>query len=294
MTPPARTVRSSRPLPLLEQGIAGLRIATLDGYFAERCGRPEALRALARCATALGVTATATFPHAATARAAAYLITTTEGAALHLERLRTRAADFDPATRDRLIAGAMVPAAWVAKAQKIRRMTQMAMRELFETVDVLLAPATPCVAPRLGQDDDDGRRPGPAGARQSRAVHATDLLHRAARRRGSRVARWCDAADRRAGDRSRLARGSSAPGRARAGEIWRRTFASSPRSDGTGLSRRGRRARAEHREARAGAGRGSCCGRPRRARTGGCRVLRACSHRHCRGCRASRWRHRCR
>ena len=49
------------------------------------------------------------------------MITATEGAALHLDRLRTRAADFDPAVRDRLIAGALVPAPLVVQAQKFRR-----------------------------------------------------------------------------------------------------------------------------------------------------------------------------
>ena len=49
-------------------------------------------------------------PEAARARAAAYVITASEGATLHIERLRTRARDFDPAVRDRLIAGAMIPA----------------------------------------------------------------------------------------------------------------------------------------------------------------------------------------
>ena len=34
---------------------------------------------------------------------------------------QTRAADFDPEVRDRLIAGAMLPGAWVVKAQKLRR-----------------------------------------------------------------------------------------------------------------------------------------------------------------------------
>ena len=137
-------------LPRLEAGAGGLRIARLGGYFTERC-EPEVLWALDRCATALGATAVAEFPDALRARAAAYLITTTEGAALHLDRLRHRAADFDPATRDRLLAGAMIPAAWVAKAQKIRRVTQAALRGIFERYDVLLAPATPCVAPSIGQ-----------------------------------------------------------------------------------------------------------------------------------------------
>ena len=60
-------------------------------------------------------------PGAQQARAAAYVITTTEGAALHLQRLRTRPDEFDPDVRDRLIAGALVPAAAVVQAQKFRR-----------------------------------------------------------------------------------------------------------------------------------------------------------------------------
>ena len=90
-------------------------------------------------------------PDAARARAAAYVITATEGAALHLERLRTRPADFDPAVRDRLLAGALVPAVLVAQAQKLRRQFRADVLALFETVDAILAPATPCTAPLLGQ-----------------------------------------------------------------------------------------------------------------------------------------------
>ena len=60
-------------------------------------------------------------PEAARARAAAYVITASEGAALHLARLRARRDDFDPDVRDRLLAGALIPAAIVAQAQKFRR-----------------------------------------------------------------------------------------------------------------------------------------------------------------------------
>ena len=62
-----------------------------------------------------------------------------------------RARDFDPAVRDRLIAGAMVPAALVVQAQKFRRWYRERVLELFEDVDVILAPATPCTAPKIGQ-----------------------------------------------------------------------------------------------------------------------------------------------
>src|SRR4029079_19598993 len=88
---------------------------------------------------------------AARARAAAYVITASEGASLHLERLRTRAADYDPAVRDRLIAASMIPAPLVTAAQKFRRWYRGEVLKLFETVDAILAPATPCTAPAIGQ-----------------------------------------------------------------------------------------------------------------------------------------------
>src|SRR5207302_4605940 len=136
--------------PLIDRGIAGLGIAVAGGYF--RAGAyPQARTALARVAAALGAEAEIELPEPERARAAAYVITASEGAALHLDRLRRRARDFDPAVRDRLIAGAMIPAALVAKAQKFRRWYRARVLELFAGVDALLAPATPCSAPRIGQ-----------------------------------------------------------------------------------------------------------------------------------------------
>ena len=102
-------------------------------------------------AKALGITRVVEIPEAARARAAAYVITTSEGASLHLDRLRQRPDDFDPAVRDRLLAGAMLPAPLVERAQKFRRWYRTQVLELFKSVDVMIAPATPCVAPKLGQ-----------------------------------------------------------------------------------------------------------------------------------------------
>ncbi len=137
-------------LPSLERGTSGLRIAVAGGYFA-RGAFPEALEAVERIAKALGATRVVELPEAARARAAAYVITATEGAALHLDRLRARANDFDPAVRDRLIAGAMTPASLVVKAHKFRRWYRDEVAKLFDGVDAILAPATPCTAPKLGQ-----------------------------------------------------------------------------------------------------------------------------------------------
>ncbi len=141
------------PLPAtltLDDGVADLRIARLGGYFA-RSGEPSAFEAVDQVAAALGVERTVELPEAHRARAAAYLITMVEGAALHLERLQTRPEDFDPDVRDRLIAGAMLPGAWYAQAQKFRRLYRSQALDLFKEADVLLAPATPCRAPKLGQ-----------------------------------------------------------------------------------------------------------------------------------------------
>jgi len=135
---------------LLDRGSEGLRLAIAGGYF--RTGVfPEGQTALARVAAALRVKDEIEIPEAKRARAAAYVITAAEGGALHLGRLRTRGRDFDPAVRDRLIAGAMIPAAHVAKAQKFRRWYREQVLALFAKVDAVLAPATPCPAPLIGQ-----------------------------------------------------------------------------------------------------------------------------------------------
>ncbi|MBR0982817.1 AtzE family amidohydrolase [Bradyrhizobium liaoningense] len=147
----ACTTRGLEPtLPLIANPVSDLRIAIAGGYFQNNVF-PEAVEAVNRVAKALGATKLIEIPEAARARAAAYVITTTEGASLHLDRLRKRPNDFDPAVRDRLIAGAMVPAPMVDRAQKFRRWYRAQLAEIFKTVDVLLAPATPCTAPKLGQ-----------------------------------------------------------------------------------------------------------------------------------------------
>ncbi|WP_194390364.1 AtzE family amidohydrolase [Bradyrhizobium sp. CCBAU 51765] len=147
----ACTTRGLEPtLPLLANPVSDLRIAVAGGHFQKNVF-PEAVEAVSRVAKALGATKVIDVPEASRARAAAYVITTTEGASLHLDRLRKRPNDFDPAVRDRLIAGAMVPAPLVDRAQKFRRWYRAQLAEIFRSVDVLLAPATPCTAPKLGQ-----------------------------------------------------------------------------------------------------------------------------------------------
>jgi amidase/aspartyl-tRNA(Asn)/glutamyl-tRNA(Gln) amidotransferase subunit A len=133
------------------QRIDGVRIAMLGGYFHDQAG-PEAHAAVSRVAQALDTRRVVALPEVARARAAAFLITNAESAALHLADLRTRAADFEPLARDRFLAGALLPATWVLQAERMRRWFALRAAELFRDVDVLIAPATPCVAQPIGTE----------------------------------------------------------------------------------------------------------------------------------------------
>jgi 1-carboxybiuret hydrolase len=148
---PAQAPRQSEQIASsLDQGTSGLRAAIAGDYF-RRGGRPECFAAVNEVAAALGATREIVLPEAAAARAAAFVITAAEGAAFHLPRLRERPQDFDAAVRDRLFAGAMIPAAAVLQAQKLRAWFRARVNALFENVDLILTPATPCRAPLSGQ-----------------------------------------------------------------------------------------------------------------------------------------------
>jgi 1-carboxybiuret hydrolase len=148
---PVATMRGLEPAAAsLDRGIEGLRIAKAGGYFRRGAG-PQVLAAFDDVAKALNAAKEIELPEVHRARSAAFIITASEGASLHLDRLRDRAADFDPAVRDRLIAGAMVPASLVVKAQKFRRWYQTEVKKLFAEIDAIIAPATPCTAPRIGE-----------------------------------------------------------------------------------------------------------------------------------------------
>jgi len=136
--------------PQLSQGIEGLRIAIASDYFLTNAAT-EALTAVEQVARALDVSEYVTLPEAQRARAAAFVITACEGANLHLDNLRSRPDDFDPATRDRFLAGALIPASWYIQAQRFRSWYRDQVREVFQNADVILAPTTPCPAPLIGQ-----------------------------------------------------------------------------------------------------------------------------------------------
>lgn len=149
---PRDPICTDRPpvAPDLSEDITGIRVAIATDHFA-RGMPPTVAQALDQVSSALEVTQAVTLPESARARAAAYLITASEGSQLHLQRLQTRLQDFDPATRDRFVAGAMIPNSWYLQAQRFRRWYRDQVREIFKTVDLIIAPTTPCSAPFIEQ-----------------------------------------------------------------------------------------------------------------------------------------------
>ena len=137
-------------LPSLDAAGTPLRAGWLGGWFEDTAGA-EALVATAQVARALGAAGPIRLEGVAEARAAAFCLTAASGASLHLDDLRTRPQDFDVATRSRLLAGALLPASVLQRAERLRFWFRDQLRELFRSHDVLIAPATPCVAPLLGQ-----------------------------------------------------------------------------------------------------------------------------------------------
>ena len=136
-----------------------LRVGVLGGYFHDQAS-PPAREAVALAAAALGARAEVVWPDAALARAAAFIITASEGGSLHRDDLRTRPDDFEPHSVDRFIAGALQPADWSLRAQRFRRRYRDQVNALFKDWDVLIAAATPVSATLIGTEwlDINGSR----------------------------------------------------------------------------------------------------------------------------------------
>lgn len=143
----------------LAQGMAGLRVGVLGGYF-DRHATAAAREAAQSAARVLGATDVVQWPSAEEARAAAFILTAAEGGSLHLPDLRSRAAEFEPLSVDRFIAGALQPAHWLLLAQRFRRIYRAQVQALFAQWDVLIAPATPVPATPIGTEwlELDGAR----------------------------------------------------------------------------------------------------------------------------------------
>jgi aspartyl-tRNA(Asn)/glutamyl-tRNA(Gln) amidotransferase subunit A len=112
------------------------RVARLSGWF-DQTLNDEAAALLDRAFAGLDRIEWADVERA---RSAAFLMTAREGGLRHLPELRTRALEFDPATRDRLIAGALLPESAYRTAKAFRSEFRARVLEHFDRHDVLIAP----------------------------------------------------------------------------------------------------------------------------------------------------------
>ncbi len=149
---------------------ASIRVARLGGRFRDNAD-PAQLAAIDRVAPDAPIV---DLPDIARARSAAYLITAAEGGALHRAALAVTPMAFDPATRDRFIAGALLPQGLYDAAQAFRVSFARTIADLLADYDVVLAPAAPCVAPPI--DDPwiviDGER---SLARRDLGIHTQPI-----------------------------------------------------------------------------------------------------------------------
>ncbi len=143
--------RPVEPVSGLLKNTTPLRVARLAGYF-DRYASDEARAATMLVAKALGVKQEVELPEPQRARAAAFIIAASEGGARHLETLKRQYEQFEPLSRDQLVAGALTPASWYLQAQRFRSWFREKTAELFSNYDLLIAPATPVSATPIGTE----------------------------------------------------------------------------------------------------------------------------------------------
>jgi aspartyl-tRNA(Asn)/glutamyl-tRNA(Gln) amidotransferase subunit A len=132
--------------------VRGLRLGIVREFFWDKLepGVGSAVEAALGALQGLGVSVDEVrlprIPHAAPA---VFAIISAEAMAYHEPWLRTRAAEYAPDVRTRLLAGQFVLATHYLKAQRARRVITAEVDAALGRVDALLLPTTPLPAPRV-------------------------------------------------------------------------------------------------------------------------------------------------
>jgi len=161
---PRDATTSVLPVPdyraALTGDVKGLRIGLLRRSFLDG-STPDVAAAVEQAAKTLESAGArideVSLPHMELIPAATYAIIAAEALAYHATWLRTRAADYQTDVRERLKLGVFVTGEDYVRAQRIRALVRDAVDEALRTRDVLLAPSTPIVAPRLDETHVDIR-----------------------------------------------------------------------------------------------------------------------------------------
>ena len=151
-----------RPVPDYAAGlgerVSGLKVAVLREYVTDPMEPDVVARFQESLAVLRGlgmVVEEISVPEANTAMGASSAILSSEVAAYHEERLRTRPGDFGADVRARLEQGLMISATDYLKGQRIRRLVVERFQELMGRYDAMVCPTEPCTAPRLDQETVD-------------------------------------------------------------------------------------------------------------------------------------------
>jgi aspartyl-tRNA(Asn)/glutamyl-tRNA(Gln) amidotransferase subunit A len=136
--------------------VKGLRIGLLRALFLD-ASAPDVREAVERAAKALEELGArvdeVTLEHTANVAAASMAIVASEALAYHAEWVRTRPGDYQPDVLERLRAGAFVSGVHYVRGQQVRVLVRAKVDEALATRDVLLAPATPIAATRIGETE---------------------------------------------------------------------------------------------------------------------------------------------
>ena len=155
---PADPTTSVLPVPdygaALTGDVKGLRVGLLRAHFTDgaasdvRAAVEASAKQLEQAGAVVDEVNLTQVIHVATASAA---IVASEALAYHAPWMRSRPQDYQPDVRERLRLGAFVNGAHYVRAQQIRALVTREVDEALARRDVLLAPATPLVAPVLGE-----------------------------------------------------------------------------------------------------------------------------------------------
>jgi aspartyl-tRNA(Asn)/glutamyl-tRNA(Gln) amidotransferase subunit A len=153
--PTTARVQVPRYAEALGGGVAGLRIGLVE-HLLEGAVDPRVAAAVETAVAELArLGARVERVDAAFVREAEVvqqLVMLPEAAAAHLPWLETRLADYGADVRARLLAGLLLPGTAAVTGQRARRRLVERARPLLQRHDLLVAPAMPVVAPRIGED----------------------------------------------------------------------------------------------------------------------------------------------
>jgi len=140
----------------LSAGVKGWRVALASGRFFDKTDREvqEAVREAAKVFDNLGaVVIEGELPQAHQAAKYNGLMTTSDAAAFHHDRLQENPADFGDDIRQRLLAGAAYTSTEYVQARRTQTILRRQYETFFDTYDLLLTPATPIAAPPIDGPD---------------------------------------------------------------------------------------------------------------------------------------------